>query len=144
MYAMILGAQSGEAVDLPPFNSKLDRPMMEMNSGSNVWYQAIIQEQNRSKLLVLFPGDVPDVAAGQERVPLFLGQALIRLASFDSLARAAAAEGESPGVTRIVEDLQGPAVDDGSPHQFALGRSLVQPAREQQLLVAEEADCGGG
>lgn len=30
--------QSGERVDLPPFSSKLDKPMMEMVAGSNVWY----------------------------------------------------------------------------------------------------------
>ena len=30
---------AGQAVDLPPFNSKLEKPMMEMVAGSNVWYQ---------------------------------------------------------------------------------------------------------
>ncbi len=55
--------QSGEAVDLPPFTGKLDRPMMEMVSGSNIWYQAIILETLRNKLLVLFPG------ASQHPVP---------------------------------------------------------------------------
>ena len=55
--------QSGERVDLPLFAAKLDRPMMEMVSGSNVWYQAIIQDSKPDKLLVLFPGVPPAVPA---------------------------------------------------------------------------------
>jgi len=47
--------QSGEAVDLQPFSGKVTRPMMEMVSGSNVWYQAIVQDTRQDKLLVLFP-----------------------------------------------------------------------------------------
>lgn len=49
--------QSGERVDLPPFSSaKLDKPMMEMVAGSNVWYQAHILQASAAKLRVLFPG----------------------------------------------------------------------------------------
>lgn len=47
--------QSGERVDLPLFSSKLDKPMMEMVAGSNVWYQAHILQASASKLRVLFP-----------------------------------------------------------------------------------------
>ena len=58
--------QSGEAVDLPPFTAKLDRPMMEMVSGSNVWYQAIVLDSNRTKILVLFPGAALRRCTGRE------------------------------------------------------------------------------
>lgn len=47
--------QSGEAVDMADFSDKSQRPMMEMIAGSNVWYQAHIQESSRTKMLVLFP-----------------------------------------------------------------------------------------
>ncbi len=48
--------QSRERVDLPPFSSKLDKPMMEMVAGSNVWYQAHVLRSTAAKLRVLFPG----------------------------------------------------------------------------------------
>lgn len=54
---MVMIVQSGEAVDMTEFSDKIQRPMMEMKAGSNVWYQAHIQDSNRKKLLVLFPGD---------------------------------------------------------------------------------------
>lgn len=66
---MVMTVQSGEAVDMTEFSDKIQRPMMEMRAGSNVWYQAHIQDSNRKKLLVLFPGNPfgPEPAAKLDR-----------------------------------------------------------------------------
>lgn len=48
--------QPGEQLDLPPFDCKVDKPMMEMEAGSNVWYQASIVRETANEIRVLFPG----------------------------------------------------------------------------------------
>ena len=48
--------QAQEQTDLPPFDCKTDKPMMEMEAGSNVWYQAAILRETSNEIRVLFPG----------------------------------------------------------------------------------------
>jgi hypothetical protein len=48
--------QLGEKVDLPMFDTKESKPMMEMEAGSNVWYQATILRVSANEIRVLFPG----------------------------------------------------------------------------------------
>ncbi|KAK9919158.1 hypothetical protein WJX75_009791 [Coccomyxa subellipsoidea] len=47
--------QAQEQTDLPPFDCKTDKPMMEMEAGSNVWYQAAILRETSNEIRVLFP-----------------------------------------------------------------------------------------
>lgn len=48
--------QPGETLDQVPYvRHKATKPMMEINAGSNVWYQATIVHETRNEAKVLFP-----------------------------------------------------------------------------------------
>ena len=48
--------QPGEVLDQAPYvRKKATKPMMEINAGSNVWYQATIVHETRNEAKVLFP-----------------------------------------------------------------------------------------
>ncbi|KAL6777976.1 hypothetical protein ACKKBG_A16435 [Auxenochlorella protothecoides x Auxenochlorella symbiontica] len=47
--------QEDETWELPPFLNHVDKPMLEMQANSNVWYQAHILNHSTTELYVLFP-----------------------------------------------------------------------------------------
>lgn len=48
--------QQNESLDFEPFDPRaLDRPMMEMEAGSGVWYQAIVIRESLSEVQIKFP-----------------------------------------------------------------------------------------
>ncbi|KFM27811.1 hypothetical protein F751_2802 [Auxenochlorella protothecoides] len=51
--------QEDETWELPPFLNHVDKPMLEMQANSNVWYQAHILNHSTTELYVLFPASAP-------------------------------------------------------------------------------------
>lgn len=53
-------AQDKEQLDCPVFQCNRDKPMMEVEAGSNVWFQAIVIQESWNEVRVLFPAPTED------------------------------------------------------------------------------------
>ena len=89
--------------------------------------------QPLSVLLVPLPGEVSGMRVDDQDLPLILRQKVTRIAMRH--LRASPSVHESAGITRIVQDLQGPAVAQLVPHQGALVHAAKDPTGKQQSLV---------
>ena len=90
-------------------------------------------------LFVLLPGDVAGMSI-LEQHPLFARQLRVGGASIGVVASPTAAINERTRITRIVKNVQGPAVGEFGPHQVAFVRPLPQPPWKQKPLLAEGFD----
>src|SRR6516162_8139227 len=88
----------------------------------------------------LFPGDIAGMRARNYQ-PLVARHFHARRA-IDCLSRACPAISERAGVAGIVQDLEHTAVPEFCPYQVPFAWSLLQPAREQQILWMKGFDHG--
>jgi hypothetical protein len=89
--------------------------------------------------LVLFPGEITRMDVGHDQ-PLFLWLLANRGVALRRAALAGAAKHKGARVTRIVQHLQGSAVRERRPDEFAFVGSASKPAWEQQLLDSKRLD----
>ena len=71
--------QSDERLGLPiytldPKVAHSSRPMMEVEAGSNIWYQAHVLKESKNEMRVLFPGATPGLVCAATK--LLSGQCL--------------------------------------------------------------------
>src|SRR5262249_25143653 len=76
--------------------------------------------------LMWLPGDVAPMRAGQQGLPLFRWQAAATVMAILALAGAGTAVEEGAGITGVVQDLQGPRLDQRSPDQLASAGAPAQ------------------
>src|SRR5437868_15168295 len=69
--------------------------------------------------------------------PLFSGQLGVGRASICFGASAVSPENEGTRITRVVQDVQRPAMHEFCPHQLAFVGSPLQPSRKQELFLAK-------
>jgi hypothetical protein len=103
-----------------------------------------VAEQDLLVSLVLFPGDVSGVGAGDQRGPLVPRQRLEAVLAVGAGGAAAAAVDERAGIPGIMQGAQHPPVGQRHPGQFALAWPGADPHRERQLLISEGGHHGAG
>src|SRR5713101_5690676 len=72
--------------------------------------------------------------------PLFSGQFGVGRASICFAASAVSPENEGTRITRVVQDVQRPAMHEFCPHQLAFVRPPLQPSRKQEPFLPECLD----
>src|SRR5579864_8982926 len=93
---------------------------------------------------ILLPGDIPNVSATDEKLPLILGNGLGMMRTVKLFRRASAPIAEGPCVARIAKDFERRAVEQRSPVDLAFVRTGANTTRKEQRLCAKILYRGRG
>ena len=100
--------------------------------------------QRSQVVLILLPTDVPRMGVGDQGVPIFLRHRPDPGLPIGSLEDLHSTKDEGAGITRITQDLKGPAVAGRPPSQLAFVGAPAEAPREGQVVLVEVLHNGQG